>query len=281
MAARMMLGQPVAERVRAQVARDVADLGNVGLATILVGDDPASEVYIGHKHKAAAEAGIRAVDKRLTGATSQDELVALIGELNADDGIDGVLVQLPLPPQIDPAAAATAIDPAKDVDGVNPVNAGLLYLGRPSLVPATPLGIMQLLDEHDVRVEGADAVVIGRSDIVGKPIAHLLLQRHATVTICHSRTRDLMQHTSRADVLVAAVGVPGMVTREMVKRNATVIDVGITRTDAGLVGDVDPSVSDIAGAMTPVPRGVGPLTIAMLLANTVRAARLKRAGTEL
>lgn len=276
-----MLGKPLAERIRAEVARDVAEFGDVGLATILVGDDPASQVYIGHKHTAATAAGIRAVDKRLPAGISQERLLAEIEALNADDGIDGILVQLPLPAELDEGEAAVAIDPKKDVDGIQPVNAGLLYLGRPVLVPATPLGIMALLDEHAIELEGADAVVVGRSDIVGKPIAHLLLQRHATVTICHSRTLDLMSHTSRADILVAAVGVPGLVTREMVKRNAVVVDVGITRTDAGLVGDVDPAVADIASYLTPVPGGVGPLTIALLLRNTVLAARLRRAATEL
>jgi methylenetetrahydrofolate dehydrogenase (NADP+)/methenyltetrahydrofolate cyclohydrolase len=277
----MMLGKPLAERMRADVAREVTELGDVGLATILVGDDPASEIYIGHKHTAAIEAGIRAVDKRLPADVSQEELVAEIEALSADGTIDGLLVQLPLPDHLDEAAAAVAIDPKKDVDGIHPVNAGLLYLGRPVLVPATPLGIMALLDEHAIEIRGADAVVVGRSDIVGKPIAHLLLQRHATVTICHSRTTDLMSHTSRADILVAAVGVPGLVTRELVKRGAVVVDVGITRTDAGLVGDVDPSVADIAGHLTPVPGGVGPLTIAFLLQNTVHAARLRRLATEL
>jgi methylenetetrahydrofolate dehydrogenase (NADP+)/methenyltetrahydrofolate cyclohydrolase len=281
MAARMMLGKPLADRVRRQVAREVAELGDVGLATILVGDDPASQVYVGHKQRAAADVGIRAVDKRLPADVSQEELVAEIEALNADESIDGFLLQLPLPDHLDEAAAAVAIDPKRDVDGLHPVNAGLLYLGRPVLVPATPLGIMALLDEHAIELGGADAVVIGRSAIVGKPIAHLLLQRHATVTICHSRTADLMVHTAAADVLVAAVGVAGIVTREMVKRGAAVVDVGITRTDAGLVGDVDPSVAEIAGYLTPVPGGVGPLTIAMLLQNTVHAARLRRLSTEL
>jgi methylenetetrahydrofolate dehydrogenase (NADP+)/methenyltetrahydrofolate cyclohydrolase len=276
-----MLGKPVADRIRDEVAREVAELGQVGLATVLVGDDPASEVYIRHKHTAAVAAGIEAIDRRLPADTTQEQLLETIAELNADDAVHGMLVQLPLPSHLDEAVAALAVDPGKDVDGLHPVNAGLLYLGRPGFVPATPLGIVALLDEYGVRMEGADAVVIGRSDIVGKPIAHLLLQRHATVTICHSRTPDLMQHTLSADILVAAVGVPGMVTREMVKRNAAVVDVGITRTAAGLVGDVDPSAADVAGFLTPVPGGVGPMTIALLLQNTVRAARLRRDSSAL
>ncbi|HEX6130759.1 MAG TPA: bifunctional 5,10-methylenetetrahydrofolate dehydrogenase/5,10-methenyltetrahydrofolate cyclohydrolase, partial [Actinomycetota bacterium] len=247
MTATPMLGRPVADRVQEQVAKDVAELGHVGLATILVGDDPASHVYVGHKHKAASAVGIETRDLRLPAETTQDEVLAAVAELNADDGIDGLLVQLPLPGHMDEAVVATAIDPAKDVDGLTPTNAGLLYLGRPALVPATPLGIVELLDEHGVELKGAEAVVVGRSDIVGKPIAHLLLQRHATVTICHSRTRDLQLHTSAADVLVVASGIPGLVTREMVKRGAAVVDVGITRTEAGLVGDVDPGVAEIAG----------------------------------
>ena len=271
-----MLGRPVADRIQSEVAQKVEELGQVGLATILVGDDPASEVYIGHKHRAAEQVGIEPIDIRLPAETTQEELLRRVEEANADERIHGLLVQLPLPPHIDEAEVAKAIDPAKDVDGLTPTNAGLLYLGRPSLVPATPVGIMALLDEHGVEVQGANAVVVGRSDIVGKPVAHLLLQRHATVTICHSRTQDLQRHTTDADILVAAVGIPGLITREMVKRAAAVVDVGITRTEAGLVGDVDPGVADIAGYLTPVPGGVGPLTIAMLLANTVTAVGLQR-----
>ena len=190
--------------------------------------------------------------------------------------IDGILVQLPLPDHIDEARVISAIEPAKDVDGIHPLNAGLLYLGRPMLVPATPVGIMALLAEYDVELKGAKAVVIGRSDIVGKPVAHLLLQQHATVTICHSRTRDLARETLDADVLVAAAGRAWLVTADMVKQGSTVIDVGMNRTDAGLVGDVDPAAMDVAGHMTPVPGGVGPMTIASLLRNTVRAARIQR-----
>ena len=270
-----MLGKPIADRIRAEVADDVRSLGRVGLATVLVGDDPASEIYIRHKHAAAEQAGITAVDRRLPAQVSEDELVEEVAALSADDAIDGLLVQLPLPGGIDETRVARAIDVRKDVDGVHPVNAGLLYLGRPSLVPATPLGVLAMLAEHRVPLEGARAVVVGRSDIVGKPVAHLLLQANATVTICHSRTDDLARQTLDADILVAAAGIPGLISADMVKAGAAVIDVGITRTEAGLVGDVDPGVGDVAGFLTPVPGGVGPMTIAMLLRNTVRAARYR------
>jgi len=224
---------------------------------------------------AAEQAGITAVDRRLPAEGSEDELVDEVAALSADDAIDGLLVQLPLPGGIDETRVARAIDVRKDVDGVHPVNAGLLYLGRPSLVPATPLGVLAMLAEHRVPLEGARAVVVGRSDIVGKPVAHLLLQANATVTICHSRTDDLARQTLDADILVAAAGIPGLISADMVKAGAAVIDVGITRTEAGLVGDVDPGVGDVAGFLTPVPGGVGPMTIAMLLRNTVRAARYR------
>jgi len=274
MAATLMYGKPLAERIRAEVAEEVRALGELGLATVLVGDDPASQVYIRHKHEAAEHAGIRPVDRRLPVDVPEEDVLALVAELNDDPGIHGVLVQLPLPAQVDAHKVAAAIDPRKDVDGVTPVNAGLLYLGRPALVPATPLGIIALLDEHGIELTGARAVVIGRSDIVGKPVAHLLLQRHATVSICHSRTDDLPRYTLDADVLVAAVGIPGIVTAAMVKQGAAVVDVGITRSGSGLLGDVDPGVADVAAFLTPVPGGVGPLTIAMLLRNTVQAAGL-------
>lgn len=271
-----MEGRPLAERIRAQVAEDVRELGEIGLATVQVGEDPASSIYIRRKHEAAAEAGMRSVDRKLAENVSQEELVAAVKELNDDDGIDGILVQLPLPEGLDEALAVVAIDPVKDVDGVHPFNAGELYLGRPTHVPATPLGIMALLAEHQVPLDGARAVVIGRSDIVGKPIAHLLLQAHATVTICHSHTQDLARQTLDADVLVVAAGVPGIVTADMVKTGAAVVDVGINRTEEGLVGDVGSDVSERAAFLTPVPGGVGPMTIAMLLSNTVRAARFRR-----
>jgi methylenetetrahydrofolate dehydrogenase (NADP+) / methenyltetrahydrofolate cyclohydrolase len=230
MTATVMKGKPLADRIRAEVAEEVRQLGHIGLVTVLVGDDPASEVYIRLKHKAAVEAGFDATDLRLPAETSQDDLLAKLGELNADDEVDAILVQLPLPPHIDEAKVIRAVAPAKDVDGFHPVNAGELYLGRPTLVPATPLGVMVLLHEHGVALSGARAVVIGRSAIVGKPVAHLLLQEHATVTICHSRTRDLASHTLSADVLVVAAGRAAMVTPEMVKPGGVVVDVGINRT---------------------------------------------------
>src|SRR5919202_1090554 len=212
-----MDGKALAARVREEVAADVRELGEVGLATVLVGDDPASEIHIRHKHTAAREVGIRSVDRRLPAETSQEELLEVVSGLNADDAVDGVLVQSPLPRHLDEAAAIQRVDPAKDVDGFNPVNAGLLYLGRPRLVPATPLGILRLLDEHRVQLAGRRAVVVGRSNIVGKPIAHLLLQANATVTVCHSQTADLPSATRGADVLVVAVGMAGLVTPDMVK----------------------------------------------------------------
>ena len=271
-----MDGAALAARVRAELTDEVAELGEIGLATVLVGDDPASEVYIRLKHKAAEETGIRPLDRRLSEQTSEDELLDLVSELNEDDSIDGILVQTPLPAQIDEARVMRRIDPIKDVDGLHPFNAGQLYLGRQTLVPATPLGVMTLLNEYRIPLAGQSAVVVGRSPLVGKPVAMLLLQANATVAICHSRTDDLARQTLDADVLVAAVGVPGLVTADMVKRGATVVDVGITRTEAGLVGDVDPSVAEIAAFLTPVPGGVGPMTIASLLANTLQAARYRR-----
>ena len=272
----MMEGRPLAERIRAEVAEDVRGLGDVGLATLQVGEDPASTIYIRLKHEAAAKAGFRSVDRKLPADLSLDDLVGEVSALSEDDSIDGILLQLPLPDGVDEAAAVVAIDPPKDVDGVHPFNAGQLYLGRATLVPATPLGIMALLTEHRVELDRARAVVIGRSDIVGKPIAHLLLQANATVTICHSHTDELARHTLDADVLVVAAGVPGIVSAEMVKVGAAVVDVGINRTEAGLVGDVDPSAAERAALLTPVPGGVGPMTIAMVLQNTVRAARFRR-----
>ncbi|MDW8339465.1 MAG: bifunctional 5,10-methylenetetrahydrofolate dehydrogenase/5,10-methenyltetrahydrofolate cyclohydrolase, partial [Thermoleophilia bacterium] len=212
----------------------------------------------------------------LPAETSQEAVLSLLAELNADEDVDGILVQLPLPDHIDEATVLRSVDPAKDVDGFHPLNAGRLFIGEPFLVPATPSGVMVMLDEHGVALEGAEAVVIGRSEIVGKPMAALLLSRNATVTICHSRTADLASHTRRADVLVAAVGRPGLVTADMVKPGATVIDVGVNRTESGLVGDVDPAAFEVAGLMTPVPGGVGPMTIAMLLRNTLTAARARR-----
>ncbi|MBV8256176.1 MAG: bifunctional 5,10-methylenetetrahydrofolate dehydrogenase/5,10-methenyltetrahydrofolate cyclohydrolase [Actinobacteria bacterium] len=279
MTATLIDGKALAAKVREEVAADVATIGRLGLATVLVGDDPASHVYINNKHKAATAAGIEARDIRLPESTTQEELLDLVAELNADDTVDGILVQLPLPSHIDEPAVIAAVDPAKDVDGFHPVNAGLLYLGTPRLVPGTPLGVMRMLDEYEIPLEGARAVVVGRSSIVGKPMAHLLLQRNATVTICHSRTRDLAAHALEADVLVAAVGRLHVIRAEMVKPGATVIDVGMNRTEDGLFGDVDPAATERAAYMTPVPGGVGPMTIAMLLQNTVAAARARRAPT--
>jgi len=271
-----MDGRALAAKVRSEVAADVEELGGLGLATVLVGDDPASDIYIRGKHKAAVEVGIRSNDIRLPAETREEDLVELLAELNADDETDGILVQLPLPDQIDESRAIRAIDAIKDVDGFHPLNAGQLYLGEPTHVGGTPRGVLRLLDEYDVDLTGARAVVVGRSDIVGKPTAHLLLQRNATVTICHSRTRELGEETRRADVLVVAVGSAGLITPEMVKPGAAVVDVGMNRTPDGLRGDVDPAAMEVAGLMTPVPGGVGPMTIAMLLANTVRAARFRR-----
>jgi methylenetetrahydrofolate dehydrogenase (NADP+)/methenyltetrahydrofolate cyclohydrolase len=271
-----MEGRPLAERIRAQVADDVAELGAVGLATVQVGEDEASTIYIRLKHKAAAEAEIASVDRRLPHTITENDLLAEIAALNADDAIDGILVQLPLPDHIDEARTIGAVDPIKDVDGFNPFNAGQLYLGRPTHVPATPLGVMALLAEYKIPLDGARAVVVGRSTIVGKPVAHLLLQAHATVSICHSHTDDLERYTLDADVLVVAAGAADVVTADMVKSGSAVVDVGINRVEGGIVGDVDPDAATRAAFVTPVPGGVGPMTIAMLLQNTVRAARYRR-----
>jgi methylenetetrahydrofolate dehydrogenase (NADP+) / methenyltetrahydrofolate cyclohydrolase len=277
MAATMMDGRALAERIRTEVAAEVNALGGtLGLATVLVGDDPASDIYIRNKHKAALEAGIGARDHRLPGDTSEDEVLALIAELNEDDAIDAILVQMPLPSGIDENRVIRAVEPIKDVDGFHPFNAGQLYLGEPTHVPATPLGILALLDEYGVKLEGAKAVVIGRSEIVGKPVAHLLLQENATVTVCHSRTPDLGAEARQADVLVVAAGRRGLVQAADVKERAAVVDVGINRTDHGIVGDVDPAAAERASFITPVPGGVGPMTIAMLLRSTVRAAMYRR-----
>jgi methylenetetrahydrofolate dehydrogenase (NADP+) / methenyltetrahydrofolate cyclohydrolase len=276
-AATLIDGKALAAKVREEVAASVAQLDHVGVATVLVGDDPASHIYINLKQKAAAASGIESHDHRLPADTSEADVLALIAGLNADDGVDGLLVQLPLPDHIDEASVIDAIDPAKDIDGIHPYNAGRLYLGRPTLVPGTPLGVMRMLEEYEIALQGANAVVIGRSAIVGKPMAQLLLAANATVTTCHSRTRDLAKHTLEADVLVAAVGQPHVVKREMVKPGSTVIDVGLTRTDDGLFGDVDPAAAERAAYITPVPGGVGPMTIAMVLQNTVTAARARKA----
>jgi methylenetetrahydrofolate dehydrogenase (NADP+)/methenyltetrahydrofolate cyclohydrolase len=279
MTAVRMDGKALAEKLRAGVAEEVKAFGgSVCLATVLVGDDPASHIYVSKKHDACAEAGIESRDHRFPASTPESEVLELLDELNSDDGVDGILVQLPLPEHMDESKVTFSVDPAKDVDGFHPVNAGRLYLGRPLLVPATPLGVMALLSEYDIALEGKQAVVIGRSEIVGKPMAMMLLAEHATVTICHSRTTDLAEHARRADVLVAAVGRPGLVTKDMVKPGAVVIDVAVNRTEGGLVGDVEKDVGEVAGFLTPVPGSIGPMTIAMLLRNTLTAAQHRRAG---
>jgi methylenetetrahydrofolate dehydrogenase (NADP+)/methenyltetrahydrofolate cyclohydrolase len=277
--ARTIDGKAVAARVRERVAEGVREFaaargGDVpGLATVLVGDDPASEIYVGSKRRQTEEVGMRSIHHGLGAATPQDEVVELVGELNRDDTVDGILVQLPLPVEIDQDAVIAAIDPRKDVDGLTAASAGLLAQGRPGLVPCTPRGVVELLRDAGTAIEGAEAVVLGRSILVGRPLAALLLGENATVTVCHSRTRDLAAVCSRADILIAAVGSARLVDAEMVKPGATVIDVGTNRTDDGLVGDVDfDVVSEVAGAITPVPGGVGPMTIAMLLSNTLQAA---------
>jgi len=270
-----MDGRALAARIREELKREIAEFGPVRLATVLVGDDPASHVYIRLKHKAADDVGIHAIDKRLPGDTSEEELLVLIEELNADDSVDGILVQTPLPPQIDEARVMRAIEPVKDVDGLHPFNAGRLFFGQETLVGATPVGVMRLLAEYKIPVAGARAVVVGRSLIVGRPLAMLLLHANATITICHSRTEDLARHTLDADILVAAVGYLGLITADMVKTGAAVIDVGMNRTEEGLFGDVDPGVADVAGFLTPVPGGVGPMTIACLLENALKAARYR------
>jgi methylenetetrahydrofolate dehydrogenase (NADP+) / methenyltetrahydrofolate cyclohydrolase len=279
MTAEIIDGKAIAQAVRAEVrdgvAAWVAEGGaQPGLATVLVGDDPASAVYVGGKQKASAEVGIAGFDHRLPADTPHDEVEALLGELNADPRVSGILLQLPTPPQVDGPALTEVIDPAKDVDGLTPISAGLLAKGRPGLRPCTPSGVMELLRRYDVSLEGAEAVVVGRSDLVGKPVGALLLAANATVTTCHSRTRDLADVCRRADVLIAAVGRAEMVRGDWVKEGAVVIDVGINRTDAGLVGDVHfAGAAERARLITPVPGGVGPMTIAMLLRNTLEAAR--------
>ncbi len=281
MAATVIDGKAVAagvrERVRGEVEELAADLGRPpGLATVLVGDDKASAIYVRRKREACEEVGIRSFHHEPDGSVSQEELLELVGELNDSDEIDGILVQLPLPDQIDADAVVNAIDPDKDVDGLTPISAGRLARGEPGLVSCTPRGIMELLSSAGVDPAGKEAVIVGRSNLVGKPIFSLLLAANATVTICHSRTRDLGEVCRRAEILIAAAGQPRLIGAEMIKPGATVIDVGTNRTDDGLVGDVDfEAAVEVAGAITPVPGGVGPMTIAMLLANTVLAARFR------
>ncbi len=269
----------------AQVAAFAARHGAApGLAVVIVGDDPASHVYVASKAKQTREVGMRSIEHRLPASASQGELLALVDALNADDGVDGILVQLPLPKQIDPSTVIARIDPDKDVDGFHPVNAGRLAIGEPGLVPCTPLGCVALARLAKADISGLHAVVIGRSNIVGKPVAQLLLQENCTVTVAHSRTKDLPGLCRTADLLVAAIGRPLFVTADFVKPGAIVIDVGINRVAGAdgkgkLVGDVDyDAVASLASAITPVPGGVGPMTIAFLLANTLRAAERRRGG---
>lgn len=280
MSARIIDGKAVAGEVRERVRSEVAEYADAhdgrtpGLATVLVGDDPASEIYVRNKHKACEEAGMRSLHHGLPAETSEAQLLELIERLNEDPEVDGILVQLPLPEQIDPDAVLATLDPRKDVDGLTPTNAGLLASGAPGLVPCTPAGVMELLRHEGVELEGAEAVVVGRSNLVGRPVVSLLLGANATVTTCHSRTRDLAAVCARGEVLVAAVGSPRLIGADAVKPGATVIDVGMNRTDDGLAGDVDfEAVKEVAAAITPVPGGVGPMTIAMLLVNTLAAAR--------
>ena len=282
MSATVIDGKALAAEVRERVAAGVKEFaaarnGDIpGLATVLVGEDPASQIYVSNKRRQTEETGMRSIHEELGSDTPQDELLELLESLNADETVDGILVQLPLPEQIDQDAIIAAIEPAKDVDGLTATSAGLLAQGRPGLVPCTPRGIVKLLRHAGTEIEGAEAVIVGRSILVGRPLSALLLGENATVTVAHSRTADLAAVCSRADILVAAVGSPRLITAEMVKPGATVIDVGTNRTDDGLVGDVDfEAVGAVAGAITPVPGGVGPMTIAMLLANTLDAAEAR------
>jgi len=300
----MLLGKPIQEAILEDVKKGLAELTGAGhrapkLVAVLVGDDPASAIYVRTKVRKCEELGLESEAIILPEATSTEELLGRIDALNADDGVDGILVQLPLPDSIDTDAILDRIDPRKDVDGLHPENGGLLVQNRARFVPATPAGIMEMLDRGGIDIQGQNAVIIGRSEIVGKPMASLLMHRHATITVCHSRTQDLPGVCRRADILIVAIGRDAMVTKDFVKPGATVIDVGINRVgerdrvaeifgdsadwekfdDRGyvVVGDVHPEVAEVAGAMTPVPGGVGPLTIGMLMANTLVAARL-RAG---
>ena len=272
-------GKAIAQQVRAEVREQVAAwvaAGHAapGLATVLVGDDAASAIYVGGKQKASAEVGIRPFDLRLAQDAPHDEVRAVLHELNANPEVNGILLQLPTPAQVDGPALTAEIDPGKDVDGLTPISTGLLAKGLPGLRPCTPSGCMELLRRHDVTLEGAEAVVVGRSDLVGKPISTMLLAANATVTTCHSRTRDLAGVCRRADVLVAAVGVPEMIKGDWVKEGAVVIDVGMNRTPEKLTGDVEfETAVERASLITPVPGGVGPMTIAMLLRNTLEAAK--------
>ena len=283
MSARPIDGKAVAQQVRTELREQIEEWiaaggQRPGLATVLVGDDPASAVYVANKQRASAEVGIEGFAYDLPAESTQEEVEALLRKLNEDAQVSGILLQLPTPAHIDGSFLTTLIDPFKDVDGLTPVSAGLLAKGLPGLRPCTPAGVIELLRRYEVELKGAEAVVVGRSDLVGKPVAALLLAEHATVTICHSRTRALDEVCRRADLLVAAVGRPEMVKGSWIKPGATVIDVGINRTEAGLVGDVEfDAASEHAGLITPVPGGVGPMTIAMLLRNTLLAAEAQAA----
>jgi methylenetetrahydrofolate dehydrogenase (NADP+)/methenyltetrahydrofolate cyclohydrolase len=293
MTATIIDGKAIAARVRGEVAAEVKAFTSAqghppGLATVLVGEDPASAVYVGGKQRACSEVGMTPFDRRLPAEASFSEIAGVLEQLNDDPSVSGVLVQLPLPGDLDGAALTAMIDPLKDVDGLTPVNTGSLALGRPGLRPCTPLGVMELLSETGAQLEGAEAVIVGRSNLFGKPMAQLLLAANATVTTCHSRTRDLAGICARAEVLIAAIGRPRLLTGEFIRPGAVVIDVGMNRltpqeaqNKSGLVGDVDfAAAAEIASAITPVPGGVGPMTIALLLRNTLQAARMQ-AGVEL
>ena len=278
MPAKIIDGKAVAAKIKEELKNQAADMARrgvvPGLAVAIVGEDPASRIYVNSKKKACAELGLYSEEHALPATAGQAELIALVKRLNADPRIHGILVQLPLPDGLDEQAVLQTIDPRKDVDGLHPVNLGRLLIGLPGLVACTPAGVMELINEAGVAIKGAECVVVGRSNMVGKPLAHLLLAQHGTVTICHSRTRDLSAVCRRADILAVAVGKAGLVTGAMIKRGAIVIDVGTNRLpDGKLVGDVDfASAVEVAGAITPVPGGVGPMTIAMLMRNTMRAA---------
>ncbi|HLZ94844.1 MAG TPA: bifunctional 5,10-methylenetetrahydrofolate dehydrogenase/5,10-methenyltetrahydrofolate cyclohydrolase [Candidatus Dormibacteraeota bacterium] len=282
MTARVMDGRALAaqifEDIAAQVAARVAEgKPPPALATILVGDDPASATYVRAKQRNAARAGIGAQDHRLPASTTTEQLTSLVAELNADDTVSGVLIQQPVPAQIDMTRVIAALDPVKDVDGFHPVNAGLVSLGLPGAVePCTPAGIIELLRHSGVQLAGANAVIVGRSNLVGKPVALLLLKQNATVTICHTKTRDLAAHTRSADILIAAAGKLGLISKDMVKPRAAVVDVGASWVDGRQVGDLGPGVDEVAGWLTPNPGGVGPMTRAMLIRNTFQAEARRR-----
>ncbi len=283
--AELINGKEIASDMRAEIAREAEELKaksgiSPGLAVVLVGEDPASRVYVGMKEKACKEAGFYSLQHKLAEETTEDDLLNLIDDLNNDDEIHGILVQLPLPKQINESRVLEAISPLKDVDGFNPYNVGRLVTGKPLFQPCTPYGVIKMLERLDVKIEGSEAVVVGRSNIVGKPVAIMLLQKHATVTICHSRTKDLKGKVKGADIVIAAVGVPEMIKGDWIKPGAIVIDVGMNRLDSGkLVGDVEfDAASKVASAITPVPGGVGPMTITMLLYNTLHSAKEKAAS---